>query len=56
MGAGHPGGEHPKAKHELLQSTVEIITGICATAAEAEPIWPPRSLSCGPRPRLATWS
>ena len=21
--------EHPKAKHELLQSTIEIITGIC---------------------------
>jgi carboxylate-amine ligase len=35
MGAGHPEGEHPKAKHELLQSTVEIITGICSTAAEA---------------------
>ncbi len=29
------GGDHPKAKHELLESTVEIITGICATAAEA---------------------
>ena len=27
--------EHPKAKHELLQSTIEIITGICATVAEA---------------------
>jgi len=36
MGQGHPGGEHPKAKHELLQSTVEIITGICSTAAEAK--------------------
>jgi glutamate---cysteine ligase / carboxylate-amine ligase len=35
MGADHPDGEHPKAKHELLQSTVEIITGICSTAAEA---------------------
>lgn len=29
MGAAHPGGEHPKAKHELFQSTVEIITGVC---------------------------
>ncbi|MBW3557969.1 MAG: carboxylate--amine ligase, partial [Actinobacteria bacterium] len=29
------GGEHPKAKHELLESTIEIITGICTTAAEA---------------------
>ncbi|MGY2080186.1 glutamate--cysteine ligase [Modestobacter sp. SYSU DS0657] len=27
--------EHPKAKHELLQSTVEVITGICTTVAEA---------------------
>jgi carboxylate-amine ligase len=35
MGAGHPDGEHPKAKHELFQSTVEIITGICETPAEA---------------------
>ena len=29
------GGEHPKAKHELLQSTVEVITGICGTVEEA---------------------
>lgn len=35
MGQGHPGGEHPKAKHELFESTVEIITGICTTVAEA---------------------
>ncbi len=35
LGAGHPGGDHPKAKHELLECTVEIITGICATVAEA---------------------
>jgi carboxylate-amine ligase len=27
--------EHPKAKHELLESTVEVITGICSTVAEA---------------------
>jgi carboxylate-amine ligase len=26
---------HPKAKHELLESTVEVITGVCATVAEA---------------------
>ncbi len=33
---GEPfGGEHPKAKHELFQSTVEIITGVCNTPAEA---------------------
>jgi glutamate---cysteine ligase / carboxylate-amine ligase len=35
MGSGHPGGEHPKAKHELFQSTVEIITGVCQSPAEA---------------------
>ena len=28
-------GEHPKAKHELLQSCVEVITGICQTVGEA---------------------
>ena len=35
LGAGHPGGEHPKAKHELFECTIEIITGICTTVAEA---------------------
>ncbi|MGH9264240.1 MAG: glutamate--cysteine ligase [Acidimicrobiales bacterium] len=35
LGAGHPGGDHPKAKHELFECTIEIITGICATVAEA---------------------
>jgi carboxylate-amine ligase len=38
--AGLPGltesGEHPKLKHELMQSTVEVITGICGTVAEAK--------------------
>jgi carboxylate-amine ligase len=29
------GGEHPKAKPELLQSTIEVITGICGTVDEA---------------------
>ncbi|HEX2046742.1 MAG TPA: glutamate--cysteine ligase [Acidimicrobiales bacterium] len=36
LGAAHPGGDHPKAKHELFECTVEIITGICATVAEAK--------------------
>lgn len=27
--------EHPKAKHELFECTVEVITGICTTVAEA---------------------
>jgi YbdK family carboxylate-amine ligase len=27
--------EHPKAKHELLESTIEVITGVCTTVAEA---------------------
>ena len=35
LGRDHPGGVHPKAKHELLESTVEIITGICTTVAGA---------------------
>ncbi len=30
-----PGREHPTAKHELLQSTVEVITGVCGTVADA---------------------
>ena len=34
MGRGHPDG-HPKAKHELFESTIEIITGVCGTVAEA---------------------
>lgn len=29
-------GEHPKAKHELFQSCVEVITGICQTVDEAQ--------------------
>jgi carboxylate-amine ligase len=28
--------EHPKAKHELLESTVEIITDVCSTVGEAK--------------------
>ncbi|WP_426572718.1 glutamate--cysteine ligase [Aquihabitans sp. McL0605] len=35
LGAGHPGGEHPKAKHELFECCIEIITGVCTTVAEA---------------------
>jgi carboxylate-amine ligase len=35
MGAGHPDGSHPKAKHELFQSTIELITGVCETPAQA---------------------
>lgn len=35
IGSGHPSGEHPKAKHELFECTVEVITGICTTIAEA---------------------
>ena len=34
-GSGKGDGEHPKAKHELLQSCVEVITGVCQTVAEA---------------------
>ncbi len=35
LGAPHPGGEHPKAKHELFACTIEVVTGICQTPAEA---------------------
>ncbi len=32
----HPDAEeHPKAKHELFLSTIEVITGVCDTPAEA---------------------
>ena len=36
LGRGHPDGLHPKAKHELFECCVEVITGICATPAEAK--------------------
>ena len=29
-------GEHPKMRHELMQSTIEAVTGICGTVAEAK--------------------
>ena len=35
LGGAEPGGEHPKVKHELFQSTLEIITGVCGTVSEA---------------------
>ncbi len=35
VGEGHAGGEHPRAKHELFQCTVEAVTDICTTVAEA---------------------
>ncbi|MGI8869201.1 MAG: glutamate--cysteine ligase [Mycobacteriales bacterium] len=37
LGAITPDGvdEHPKAKHELLQSCVEVITGVCETVPHA---------------------
>jgi YbdK family carboxylate-amine ligase len=31
----HPGGEHPTAKKELLQSTIEVITGVSSTVGAA---------------------
>jgi carboxylate-amine ligase len=34
LGQGRPGREHPKAKHELFECTVEVITGICHTIGE----------------------
>ena len=29
-------GEHPKIRFELMQSTVEVVTGICSTVGEAQ--------------------
>src|SRR5690606_33464875 len=29
------GGEHPTIKQELLRNTIEIVTGVCRTVAEA---------------------
>ncbi len=35
LGATYDNGEHPKVKHELFESTVEVITGVCTTVAQA---------------------
>ena len=35
LGKGHPDGQHPKVKHELMESTLEMITGVCETVPEA---------------------
>jgi glutamate---cysteine ligase / carboxylate-amine ligase len=35
VGAGHPESQHPKIKKELYQCTVEVITGVCTSVAEA---------------------
>jgi len=35
LGEGHPGDDHPRAKHELFECTVEIITDVCTSVAEA---------------------
>jgi carboxylate-amine ligase len=35
VGATYPEGEHPRAKHELYESTIEVITGICDTVDDA---------------------
>ena len=44
--AGLPGlldsGEHPKMRHELMQSTVEVVTGICGTVGRLRRTWPSR--------------
>lgn len=35
VAATYDGGEHPKIKKELFECTVEVITGVCQTVAEA---------------------
>ena len=49
--------EHPKAKHELLQSTIEIITGICTTVDGGQGR-PGRHAGRGrrPPPTAAAWA
>jgi carboxylate-amine ligase len=36
LGAGHPDGEHPRAKHELFECCIEVITDVCSTVGEAK--------------------
>ncbi|WP_421120229.1 glutamate--cysteine ligase [Aquihabitans daechungensis] len=36
IGQGHLDGIHPKAKHELLECCIEVITGVCTTVSEAQ--------------------
>lgn len=36
IGRGHPDGQHPKAKHELFECCIEVITGICQDPGEAK--------------------
>lgn len=36
MGRDHPGGVHPRAKHELFECTVELITDVCRSVPEAK--------------------
>ncbi len=35
IGVSHPGAVHPRAKHELFECTIEIITDVCHSAGEA---------------------
>lgn len=35
VSAEHSSGEHPKIKKELFECTVEVITGVCTTVAQA---------------------
>jgi carboxylate-amine ligase len=36
LGADHPDGAHPRAKHELFECTLEIITDVCDSVGEAK--------------------
>ncbi len=35
LGAGYPGGVHPRVKREVYQCTLEVITEVCTTVAQA---------------------
>jgi gamma-glutamyl:cysteine ligase YbdK (ATP-grasp superfamily) len=57
IGQGHPGGVHPKAKHELMESTVEILTGGFAPPSTTPAATsPPRSPRSARRPTPVGWS
>ena len=36
VGDRYPGGAHPQLKHELLESTIEMITGVCQSVPDAK--------------------
>ncbi len=46
-------GDNPRIRHELMESMVEVVTGICSTVGRPRPTWSARSARCGPPPPTA---